>query len=201
MEVVIPRNTTIPVKKTSYCQTTKDNQSTASIEVYEGERAIASENNLLGSFKLSGLSPALRGHPMCVCFSVDENGILTVSAKEVSTGIMNEIIITNYKERLSAAEIKELIQEADNYRAEDEKFQQMAKVKSALDFCVYKIESALKKQNINFKLSTPENKKINVAIRMAKKLLDENDLHEVDLLEDHLENLESMFEDITAKIG
>ncbi|XP_045798643.1 heat shock cognate 70 kDa protein-like [Trifolium pratense] len=201
MEVAIPRNTTIPVKKTLNCRTTKDNQSTASIEVYEGERAIASENNLLGSFKLSGLSPALRGHPMCVCFSVDENGILTVSAKEVSTGIMNEIIITNYKERLSAAEIKELIQEADNYRAEDEKFQQMAKVKSALDFCVYKIESALKKQNINFKLSTPENKKINVAIRMAKKLLDENDLHEVDLLEDHLENLESMFEDITAKIG
>ncbi|CAJ2671073.1 unnamed protein product [Trifolium pratense] len=200
MKVVIPRNTTIPVKKTLNCQTTKDNQSTALIEVYEGERAIASENNLLGSFKLSGLSPALRGHPMCVCFSVDENGILTVSAKEVSTGIMNEIIITNYKERLSAAEIKELIQEADNYRAEDEKFQQMAKVKSALDFCVYKIESALKKQNINFKLSTPENKKINVAIRMAKKLLDENDLHEVDLLEDHLENLESMLEDITAKI-
>jgi L1 cell adhesion molecule like protein len=201
MKVVIPRNTTIPVKKTSGCATSEDNQSAALIEVYEGERARGSENNLLGSFSLSGLSPALCGHPISVCFSVDENGILTVSAKEVSTGVMNEIIITNYKEGLSAAEIKELVEEAENYRAEDEKFQQMAKVKSALDFCVYKIESALKKQNIDLKLSISENTKIDVAIRTAKKLIDENDMHEVDLLEDHLEKLENMFEDITTKIG
>jgi molecular chaperone DnaK (HSP70) len=77
----------------------------------------------------------------------------------------------------------------------------MAQAKNALDDCIYKIETALKKQIINLKLSTQENKKINVAIRMAKKLLDENDLHEVDLLEDHLEKLESMFQDITVKIG
>jgi hypothetical protein len=70
-----------------------------------------------------------------------------------------------------------------------------------LDFCVYKIESALKKQNIDLKLSISENTKIDVAIRTAKKLIDENDMHEVDLLEDHLEKLENMFEDITTKIG
>jgi L1 cell adhesion molecule like protein len=136
-----------------------------------------------------------------VCFAVDENGILTVSAMDASTGNTNEIIITNYRERLSPEEIQKLIEEAENYRAEDEKFQQMAKVKSALDDCIYKIETALNNQNINLKLSTQENKKINVAIRMAKKLLDENDIYEVELLEDHLEKLESMFQDITAKIG
>ncbi|XP_045798644.1 heat shock cognate 70 kDa protein-like [Trifolium pratense] len=196
MEVVIPRNTTIPVKKTLDCATSKDNQSSALIKVYEGERALASENNFLGSFRLSGLSPALRGHPLDVCFSIDENGILTVSVEEVSTGNLSEIVIINYKDRLSAVEIKKLIQEAESYCAEDKKFLQMAQAKNALDDCIYKIESAIKKQNINLKLSTPENEKINVAIKMAKKLLDENDLHEVDLLEDHLENLESMFEDL-----
>jgi L1 cell adhesion molecule like protein len=201
MSVLIPRNTTIPIKKTERCITDKDNQSSVFIRVYEGERTRASDNNLLGSFRLSGLPPAPRGHPVEVCFAVDENGILTVSAMEVSTGNTNEIIITNYRERLSAEEIKKLIQEAENYRAEDEKFQQMAKVKSALDFCVYKIESALKKQNIDLKLSISENTKIDVAIRTAKKLIDENDMHEVDLLEDHLEKLENMFEDITTKIG
>ncbi|GAU18977.1 hypothetical protein TSUD_178940 [Trifolium subterraneum] len=138
MKVVIPRNTTIPVKKTFECETVMDNQSSASTKVYEGERARASENNLLGSLRLSGLSPALRGHPLHGCFSIDEN---------------------------------------------DKKFLRMAQAKNALDDCIYKIETALKKQNSNLKLSTPENKKINVAIRMAKKLPDENDLHEVDLLE------------------
>ncbi|XP_045798554.1 heat shock 70 kDa protein 4-like [Trifolium pratense] len=196
MEVVIPRNTTIPVKKTLDCATSKDNQSSALIKVYEGERALASENNFLGSFRLSGLSPALRGHPLDVCFSIDENGILTVSVEEVSTGNLSEIVIINYRDRLSAVEIKKLIHEAESYCAEDKKFLQMAQAKNALDDCIYKIESAIKKQNINLKLSTPENKKINVAIKMAKELLDENDLHEVDLLEDHLENLESMFEDL-----
>ncbi|KAK2415000.1 heat shock cognate 70 kDa protein [Trifolium repens] len=201
MKVVIPRNTSLPVKKTKQYITCKDNQSSVLIRVYEGERTRASDNNMLGSFSLSGLFPAPCGHLIGVCFAIDENGILTVSAKEVSTDKTNEIIITNYRERLSTEEIKKLIEEAENYHAEDEKFQQMAKVKSALDFCVYKIETALKEQNINLELSTAENKKINVAIRMAKKLVDENDLREVDLLEDHLEKLESMFEDIAAKIG
>jgi len=201
MDVIIPRNTHIPVKKTNLYATVGDNQSSVFVGVYEGERAKASDNNLLGSFSLSGFPLAPRGHPFNVCFAIDENGILTVTAKEVSTGSTNEIVITNYKERLSMEEIKKLIQEAENYRAEDEKFLQMADVKNALDNCVYKIETALKKQNGNMKLSTRENRKINVAIRMAKNLLDENDLHEVDVLEYHLEDLESMFEDIIDKIG
>lgn len=201
MGVVIPRITTIPVKTTKVFYTSEDNQSSALISVYEGERTKASDNNRLGSFTLSGFPPALRGHPFDVCFTIDGNGTLTVAAKEVSTGSTNEIIITNYKERLSAEEIKKLIREAENYRAEDEKFLQMAQLKNALDSCIYKIEIALKKQNANLKLSTRENRKINVAIRMAKNLLDENDLHEVDVLEDHLEDLESMFEDIIDKIG
>ncbi|XP_045802596.1 heat shock 70 kDa protein-like [Trifolium pratense] len=82
MDVVIPRNTCIPVKMTKTYVTIKDNQSSSMIEVYEGERTRASDNNLLGSFILSGHTLAPRGHPLDVCFAIDENGILTVSAKE-----------------------------------------------------------------------------------------------------------------------
>ncbi|PNX61378.1 heat shock protein 70 kDa, partial [Trifolium pratense] len=182
MSVVIPRNTSIPVKKTAVYVTTEDNQTYVLIRVYEGERTRASHNNMLGSFSLSGLPPAPRNYPFHVSFGIDENGILTVSAKELSTGNTNEITITNYKERLSTEEIKKLIEEAEKYRAEDKKFLEMARVKNALDDCVYKIEIALKKQNINLKLTTQEHAEINSAIIRAKDFLDENDLHEIEIL-------------------
>jgi len=132
MSVMIPRNTCIPIKKTRKYWTTKDNQSSSLNKVYDGERTKASENNLLGSFILSGISPAPRSHPYDVCFAIDEKGILTVSAKERSTGKMNEITITNYKDRMSAEEIKKLIKEALNYRVEDKKFLRKAKAVNAL---------------------------------------------------------------------
>ncbi|KAK2394707.1 heat shock cognate 70 kDa protein [Trifolium repens] len=91
MSVVIPRNTCIPVKKTKGYVTVGDYQTSSLIEVYEGERTRASDNNLLGSFCLSGHTLAPRGHPNDVCFAIDENDILTVSATERSTGKMHEI--------------------------------------------------------------------------------------------------------------
>jgi len=193
MKVVIPRNTTIPVKKTSDYKTIQDNQSSALIKIFEGERTRANDNNLLGSFRLVGIPFAPRGHPFSVCFSIDENGILTVSAEEVSTGIVNEIMITNYRDRLSADEIKKLIQEAEIYSVEDKKFKQMAEVKNELDDYIYRIETALKKHDINLMLSTEENKKINSAITRAKNLLDENHQHKIDVLYNHLKELKIMY--------
>ncbi|MCI22525.1 heat-shock protein, partial [Trifolium medium] len=92
-----------------------------------GERARAPDNNLLGSFVLSCRPNAPRGTPLDVCFSINENGILTVSAKEISTGNMNEITITNDKERLKTLEIKKMIEEAEKYHVEDMKFLRKAK--------------------------------------------------------------------------
>ena len=134
MSVVIPRNTGFPIKRTVKYYTVNDNQSGVFIEVYEGERTRASDNNLLGSFSLFGFPLAPRGYPFDVCFSIDENGILTVSAKENSTGNMNEITITNYKERLSTEEIEKLVQEAKNYHVEDKNFLKKAEVLNALDY-------------------------------------------------------------------
>ncbi|KAJ1443112.1 Heat shock protein 70 family [Sesbania bispinosa] len=144
MRVVIPRNTTVPVKETNEFITAEDNQSDVFIRVYEGERTKASDNNLLGSFTLSGFPPAPRGHPFDVCFAVDENGILTVSAKENTTGNKNKIVITNDRERLSPEEIRRLIQEAEKYQAEDRKFLRKVQAMNALDDYVYKMRNDLK---------------------------------------------------------
>ncbi|XP_058784792.1 heat shock cognate 70 kDa protein-like [Vicia villosa] len=196
MGVVIPRNTSVPVKKTKSYVTVSDNQSTVSIEVYEGERTRAGDNNLLGFFCLFGLPPAPRGYPFKVCFDIDKNGILTVSATEKSTGNTNEITITNNKERLSNDEIKRMIREAEDYRVEDKKFLRQAKVMNALDDLVYKMRNAMEKV-INLKLTSQENRKINDAITMATNLLDEKDKQrEIDVLEDQLSVLENMYEHI-----
>ncbi|XP_058728030.1 heat shock cognate 70 kDa protein-like [Vicia villosa] len=200
MSVVIPRNTCIPVKNTLRYVTVEDNQSYSLIKVYEGERTRASENNLLGSFTLSGHTPAPRGHPCDVCFSIDENGVLTVSAKECSTGKMNEISITNHKERISAEEIRKLIKEAEIYHIEDMKFLRKAKALNLLDDYIYKMTNTLKKNDTNSKLSSQEVKMIEDAIAVAKKLVDENNKQvEIEVLEDHLEGLESRMKHIMAK--
>jgi len=201
MNVVIPRNTCIPVKKTKAYLTSTDNQSSSLINVYEGERTKASDNNLLGSFCLSGIPPAPRGSPSSnVCFAIDENGILTVSATNSSSGNSNEITITNYKERLSGEEINKLIKEAENFHIEDKRFLRKAKAVNALDDYIYKMGNALKKKDINAKLSSQEIEKIESAIAVATSLLDEkNQQVEIDVLEDHLKGLESRMEQIIAK--
>ncbi|CAJ2647934.1 unnamed protein product [Trifolium pratense] len=194
MDVVIPRNTSVPVKKTKGYVTPEDN-SNVSIKVYEGERAKASDNNLLGFFTLSCPPGTLRGQPLEVCFAIDENGILTVSAKEISSGNMNEITVTNDKERLSVFEIRKMIEEAERYHVEDQKFLRKARVLSELDLCVYKMKNALKKNDVNLKLSPQESEKINNAITVATDLLDKNNQQkEVEVLEVHLKELESMLE-------
>jgi len=109
MDVVIPRNTCIPVKKTKPYITTRDNQSYDLIEIYEGERTRASDNNLIGSFHLYGIPLAPHGSDLSeVCFAIDENGILTISAKNNASGSSDVLTITNHKERLSSLEIKKL---------------------------------------------------------------------------------------------
>ncbi|KAK2414299.1 heat shock cognate 70 kDa protein [Trifolium repens] len=202
MDVVIPRNTSVPVKKTEQYSTVYDNQCSAFIKVYEGERARAADNNLLGSFSLSCLPGAPRGHPLEVCFAIDENGILTVSAKEISSANMNEITISNDKERLSTFEIKKMIEEAETYHVEDKKFLRKAEVISALDSCVYNIKNALKKKDVYSMLTPQESEKINNAITVAMNLLDKNNQEkEIDVLEGHLKQLDSMFENLKVKTG
>ncbi|KAK7266198.1 hypothetical protein RIF29_18840 [Crotalaria pallida] len=200
MDVVIPRNSPIPVTKTSKYFTTKDNQSLVRIGVYEGERTRVDDNNLLGSFLLRGLPPTPRGYPIDVCFDIDESGILTVSAEEKTTGARNEITVTNDSERLTSEEIERMIQEAKNCQIEDMKFVKKVKARNALDDYVYKMSNALKK--FNSKLCQQDKEKINSAITNASDLLEGDiKLKERDVFEDNLKELESIFEPIIRKIG
>ncbi|GAU47063.1 hypothetical protein TSUD_302650 [Trifolium subterraneum] len=201
MDVVIPRNTCIPFKKTVEYVTSRENQSSDEILVYEGERVRASGNNLLGSFILSGFPPAPRGSPCSnVCFDIDENGILTVSATNNASGNSNEVTITNYKERLSAKEIKKLIREAEKYHIEDKEFVRNAEAVNALGDYIYKMRNTLKKEDINLKLSAEEIKNFEDAVSVATKLVDENkEKVETDVIVDYLKGLEARMEHIIAK--
>ncbi|XP_057436294.1 heat shock cognate 70 kDa protein-like [Lotus japonicus] len=199
MSVVIPKNTTIPVKKTKVYCTSEDNQTRVQIEVYEGERPRASDNNLLGSFILSGFPLAPRGHPLDVCFAFDENGILTVSAYESTNGNVNEITITSDIVRLPTGEIKKLIQEAEDYEVEDKKFLRKAIAMNSLNNYVYKMKNAMKDTNLSSKIVPIDEQNIKAAIVEAENLLDDNQQAEAYVYENCLQKVKSIFESITVK--
>jgi L1 cell adhesion molecule like protein len=202
MSVVIPRNTPIPVKMTEErCKTSVDKFG-VSINVYEGERIKASENNLLGLFSL--LVPrAPRGLRIKVSFAIDADGIFNVTAEEEITGNKKEITITNVNGRLSPEEIKEMIQAAQNFKDEDMKFHEKARAMNALDDYLYKMSKVMQDDSVSSMLAPADKMKINSAIMKGKSLIDNhaNQHKESCVFVDFMKELESIFESTLNKIN
>ena len=200
MSVLIPRNSIIPFKKKQVYHTCDDDQPGVSIDVYEGERTVASENNLLGLFELK-VPLAPRGLPIQVCFAIDADGILNVSAEEETSGNKKDITITKENGRLSTEEIERMIQEAENFKEEDLKFKKKVKAMNVLDDYLYNMRKVMKDGSVTSMLTSTDKMKLNAAMIKGKNLIDDKEQHETFVFVDFLKELEKIFESALNKIN
>src|SRR5499427_1399037 len=175
---MIPRNTTIPTRKTETFSTAADNQTSVEVHVLQGERPMAAQNRTLGKFKLGGIPPAPRGVPQIeVTFDIDANGILNVTAKDNATGKDQKITITS-SSGLSKEEVDRMAKDADAHSAEDKARREEIEAKNQLDSMVYNIEKMLKEHGD--KISGSERGDVENALADAKKALESNDKTQMD---------------------
>ena len=136
MNVIIPRNKTLPIKIKQIFSTYSDNQSSVFIQIFEGESQYTKDNNQLGSFNLEGIPPMPKGQPQIeVTFDIDANSILNITAEEKSTGKSNKIVITNDKARLGKEDLDRIIKEVEKFKDEDNKFRNKKAKKQYEQYC------------------------------------------------------------------
>jgi molecular chaperone DnaK len=181
---LIDRNTTIPTRKSEVFSTAADSQTSVEIKVYQGERALAKDNRLLGVFQLVGIPPAPRGIPQVeVTFDIDANGILNVTAKDRATNNEQKITITS-SSGLAKDEVEKMAKDAEAHGAEDRKQRDQIEARNRADAMVYNVEKTLKEHRS--KISDSEAKDIEAAIEETKKAMSDGDADKLNAATDKL---------------
>jgi molecular chaperone DnaK len=181
---MIPRNTTIPTRKTETFSTAADSQTSVEVHVLQGERPLAAQNRTLGKFHLTGIPTAPRGVPQIeVTFDIDANGILNVTAKDTATQKDQKITITS-SSGLSKEEVERMAKEADAHSAEDKAQREAIDAKNQLDSMLYNVEKMLREQGD--KISGSERGDVENAVADAKKALESNDKAQMEKARENL---------------